>query len=337
MGAPADPAAPEPKPSARRWLSLALRVGIAVALIAWLVRSGAIEWRALAGLAHEWPLTLAALGVLALSTWITAIRLPVLLRPMGFRLGAWPAVVLMTTGLFFGLFLPGGAGGDIAKVYYSVSGHRRGTRTELATAVLLDRAIGMWAMFAMPLLALPFFAGVLAGASGVATLVRFSAWVFAAGGALLAGVLWMPERWAALPGRVAGDFVARGVATVRFFRAHPGALARSFALSIAAHTTAVLTTWFLAGAIHPQSQRAELGLVVPLGFVANALPLTPGGIGVGETAFHRLFHFVGLDGGAEVAIGWRLAVTLVALVGGLLYVTRGRRPFITPVSAEAES
>ncbi len=327
----------EQRAPVRRWLSLALRVGVAGALIAYLLRSGAVDWRAFAGLVHEWPLTLAALCVLAASTWITAIRLPVLLAPMGFRLAAWPAVVLMTTGLFFGLFLPGGAGGDIAKVYYSVAGQKRGTRTELATAVLLDRAIGMWAMFAMPLLALPFFASAVAGAPGIATLVYFSALVFVAGGFVLGAVLWLPEKWIALPGRLAGDFVARGIATVRFFRAHPGALARSFLLSLAAHTTAVATTWCIAGAVHPASQRPELGLVVPLGFVANALPLTPGGIGVGETAFHRLFQFIGLDGGAEIAIGWRLAITLVALLGGLLYMLRGREQFITPMTAEAES
>lgn len=329
--------APAEKAPARRWASLALRLGIAGVLIWLLVRSGAIEWSALAGLVHNWPLTLAALAVLAVSSWVTAIRLPVLLRPMGYRLDAWPAVVLMTTGLFFGLFLPGGAGGDIAKVYYSVAGQKRGTRTELATAVLLDRAIGMWAMFAMPLLALPFFASALAGSPAIAALVRFSAFVFAGGGAALAAVLWLPDKWVALPGRIAGDFVTRGIATVRFFRAHPGALAWSFALSLAAHTSAVLTTWFIAGAVHAASQRPELGLVVPLGFVANALPLTPGGIGVGETAFHRLFHYVGMDGGAEIAIGWRLAVTLVALLGGLLYVLRGRRQFITPLAAEASS
>ena len=108
----------ERKAPARRWLALALRVGVGAALIAHLARSGAVDWRALSGLAHEWRLTLAALGVLAFCTWITAIRLPVLLKPMGYRLDAWPAVVLATTGLFFGLFLPGGAGGDIAKVYY---------------------------------------------------------------------------------------------------------------------------------------------------------------------------------------------------------------------------
>ncbi len=337
MDAPEGEAAPERAAPARRWLSLALRIGVAAALIAWLVRSGAIDWRALGGLVREWPLTLLAVCALAVSTWVTAIRLPVLLRPMGFRLDAWPAVVLMTTGLFFGLFLPGGAGGDIAKVYYSVSGHRRGTRTELATAVLLDRAIGMWAMFAMPLLAMPFFGHTLGGEAGIATLVRFSALAFGAGGAALAAVLWLPEAWIALPGRVAGEFVARALATVRSFRAHPGAIARSFGLSIAAHLTAVLTTWFIAGAVHPESQQVELGLVVPLGFVANALPLTPGGIGVGETAFHRLFSYVGLDGGAEIAIGWRLAVTLIALLGGLLYVLRGRGQFITSTAVEAES
>lgn len=329
--------APVEKSPARGWFSLTLRMSFAAALIVWLVRSGAVDWRALGGLAREWPLTLAALGVLAMSTWLTAIRLPVLLAPMGFRLDAWPAVVLMTTGLFFGLFLPGGAGGDIAKVYYSVAGQKRGTRTELATAVLLDRAIGMWAMFAMPLLALPFFAGALENAPGIATLVRFSAFVFVAGGTALAAVLWLPEKWITLPGRVAGDFVTRGIATVRFFRAHPGALVRSFTLSLGAHATAIATTWFIAGAVQPASQRPELALVVPLGFVANALPLTPGGIGVGETAFHRLFLYIGLDGGAEVAIGWRLAITLVALLGGLLYVLRGRGQFITPLTAEAQS
>lgn len=320
---------------ARRWLSLALRLAIAGALITWLARSGAIEWSALAGLLRKWPLTLAALGVLAISTWVTAIRLPVLLRPMGYRLDAWPALVLMTTGLFFGLFLPGGAGGDIAKVYYSVAGQRRGTRTELATAVLLDRAIGMWAMFAMPLLALPFVASSLTEAPAIAALVRFSALVFLGGAAALAAALWLPERWLRRPGRLAGDLVSRGLATVRSFRGHLGALAWSFALSIAAHSTAVGVTWFLAGAVHAESQRLELALVVPLGFVANALPLTPGGIGVGETAFHRLFTFVGMDGGAEVAIGWRLAITAVALLGGLLYVLRGRSQFIEPVAAEA--
>ncbi len=329
--------APEAQAPARRWGSLALRLGIAGVLIWLLVRSGAIDWRALAGLVHHWPLTLAALGVLAISTWVTAIRLPVLLRPLGYRLDTWPAVVLMTTGLFFGLFLPGGAGGDIAKVYYSVAGQKRGTRTELATAVLLDRALGMWAMFAMPLLVFPFFAATLGDAQAIRTLVRFSGLVFAGGGAALAAVLWLPEKWVALPGRVAGDLVTRSIATVRFFRAFPGALAWSFVLSLAAHTTAVLTTWFIAGAVHAASQRPELGLVVPLGFVANALPLTPGGIGVGETAFHRLFQFVGMEGGAEIAIGWRLAVTLVALLGGLLYVLRRRTQFITPLAAEAGS
>lgn len=326
----------EAKAPPRRWLSFALRIGVAGALLTYLVRSGAIDWGALTGLVHRWQITLVALGTLSLSTWITAIRLPVLLRPMGYRLDAWPAMVLMTTGMFFGLFLPGGAGGDIAKIYYSVSGHRRGTRTELATAVLLDRAIGMWALFAIPLLAFPLFSDAVASVPGIETLHRFCAAMFVLGGIALGSVLWLPEDWLA-PARIAGDFVVRALSAVRFFRRHLSAIAFSFALSVCTHVTAIVTTWLIAGAVHPASQRIELGLLAPLGFVANALPLTPAGIGVGEAAFHRLFQFVGLDGGAEVAIGWRMGITLVALLGGVLYVLRGRKQLITPLAAEAES
>jgi len=300
---------------------LLIRLAIAAGLIAWLVSSDAISWGSLAGLITRWPTALAALATLIVGTVVTALRLPVLLRAQGFVLRPWPAVALTVIGLFFGIFLPGSAGGDLAKVYYSVSGQRHGTRAELATVVLFDRAIGMWAMFAMPLLAWPFFASSFAGDVVLTRLVQFSGAVFVGGSIALLTVMLAPAGISGrLPSFVRKDVLLRSLEAVRSYRRHPGALAGAFGVSVAAHAIAISTVALITAAIVPESVSPALALVVPLGFVANALPITPGGLGVGEAAFDRLFLMVGLDGGAEVALGWRAGILLTALIGGLLYV-----------------
>jgi uncharacterized membrane protein YbhN (UPF0104 family) len=64
-----------------------------------------------------------------------------------------------------------------------------------------------------------------------------------------------------------------------------------------------------------------------LGFLANTLPVTPGGLGVGEAAFKMLFSMAGLAGGAEVLLGWRLLMILMGLLGLAFYV-QGHTRFI---------
>lgn len=64
-------------------------------------------------------------------------------------------------------------------------------------------------------------------------------------------------------------------------------------------------------------------LLALLGFLANALPVTPGGLGVGEAAFEALFRIVGTAGGAQLMLGWRVGMLPVSVLGGFLYM-RGR-------------
>jgi uncharacterized membrane protein YbhN (UPF0104 family) len=61
-------------------------------------------------------------------------------------------------------------------------------------------------------------------------------------------------------------------------------------------------------------------LVVPMGELANCLPLTPGGLGVGEAAFHSLFDLSGLHGGVEALLCWRIWRAMVGLIGLGVYL-----------------
>ena len=55
------------------------------------------------------------------------------------------------------------------------------------------------------------------------------------------------------------------------------------------------------------------------------MPLTPGGLGVGEAVFDHLFALAGLAGGAETMLGWRVLMVGVSLLGLVFYLQGDRR------------
>jgi hypothetical protein len=63
-----------------------------------------------------------------------------------------------------------------------------------------------------------------------------------------------------------------------------------------------------------------------LGLVANALPITPGGLGVGEAAFEGLFRTVGYAGGAHLILAWRAGMLALCCVGCVFYILGDRKP-----------
>jgi uncharacterized membrane protein YbhN (UPF0104 family) len=70
----------------------------------------------------------------------------------------------------------------------------------------------------------------------------------------------------------------------------------------------------------------QVFMVCPLVFVATALPISPGGIGVGEAAASVLFAQFGVETGATIMLIVRLWFLILRLPGALFYVFRGRNP-----------
>ena len=64
-----------------------------------------------------------------------------------------------------------------------------------------------------------------------------------------------------------------------------------------------------------------------MGFIINTIPITPGGIGVGEAAMENLFLLAGLEGGASTLLGWRIIMIVSGLIGLACYL-RGKDRFV---------
>lgn len=271
------------------------------------------------------------LGVLAALVVLTAWRWQLLVRALGLALGFASALRLTFVGLFFNIAVPGATGGDIVKAWYAA--RRLGAGTRAVVSVIFDRFVGLFGLVVLAGLALLLVVPQPAGSgpdpyAALRTLVV----VALAGGTALAGVLLSARvrRWLglALLGRLLPLASLRQEAgqALAAYRQRPGTVLGALALSLANHAGLVLVAMLLADALGGSA--AGLGLtpffiVVPLASLAGALPLLPGGWGVGELAYAWLLAPFGVASTEAVMLSvlLRLAQVAVSLPGGLLWAT----------------
>lgn len=306
-----------------RILLAVLRVVLGAGLLVWvLTRSGLRALEPVFG--SPWVL-LVLLGLTLYGACVEAERLRVLFRAAGLRLTRRLAYRVVPVGVFFHFCFPGGTGGDIVKLYY-LARENAGRGVEVATVVLVDRVVGLTAVLALVL------SLVVANAELVASSAILWAIVLTASAALVAIAVVVALAWSkrlrgsrlygwAMARMPLRRYVERVADAVHAFGDRKRALAAAVLISLGGHLGVAATYIVVASVILPSVSWTVVGFLSMLGMVANALPLTPGGIGVGEAAFEQLFSLAGASGGAALLILWRLSMIPIATIGATLYIT----------------
>jgi hypothetical protein len=292
---------------------------VAVSLFIWLIGSGRIDFHIFFSSVH--PLThLLALLFLLLGLLLQCCRWWVLLGGQGIRVPLSRACRLTWISQFFFLVLPGVLGAELIRGYYIV----RETRVKKmagASTVLLDRALGMYAQLLLGTLSFLYgllrtrqaFADrmVLAGILVVALFVslHFVFPVLRSRGLARVAERLLPHRLFSLLQGAAAEF-----------RNDPRSIRSGILLSIASAVLTIFAFYLGAAAVLPGIAWEHVFLACPLVFVATALPLAPGGLGVGEAAAALLFSGFSLDAGASLMLLFRFWNMLLRLPGGMLFL-----------------
>src|SRR5215469_598597 len=150
----------------RRVVPTLFRFAIGAGLLVYLAKSGIVDFRALSKLFTAWRITFAAVTLLLIDSALMSVRLSWLFRPQGLNLRFGTSLKLALVGFFFATFLPGAAGGDLSKLFYTTRGNG-GRRIEIMTVVLLDRAIGLFSLLLLPLIFVPMFSQSLGSESAL--------------------------------------------------------------------------------------------------------------------------------------------------------------------------
>jgi len=321
---PPEPGARPSKRALRHTAFAALRLAAGVAILAYLAKSGIVTLGGLATLIIAWPVTLAAIAVFLADILLMALRTSWLFRPLGMRLTVLRSMQLTLVSIFFSAFLPGAGGGDIVKLYYATK-ENEGRRTEVATVLVFDRAIGFFAMLILPFFFVPFFVPLIRTVPmlrGILILIAYMA-----AGLLATFLLFAFNQ--SIRGFLARESLpvpqwrkraCRVLETISTYGRSPRTLLGALALSLIANFSVIAITVLAVLALDPASLASKMYLVIPIGHIVNGLPLTPGGLGVGETAFNALFEMTGLHGGAETLLCWRVWKAMVGLLGLVIYI-----------------
>lgn len=265
-------------------------------------------------------LALLLAALLTLPMGLLAVRWWYLMRVTGVPAPFRRVLAVSYAGAFLNLFLPGMAGGDLAKAVLATRGEER--KAAVVGTILLDRVIGLSAMILMavaavlpqvgrPELRMPVILVLSLLAAGIAGLaIYFSP--------LLRRTrfgTWLKSRLPFLSALREMDGVFREAKSNR------RAVALSFAISLAAQATAIVLIYGLARSLGIREvPLAQFFLFEPILFIVTAMPISLGGWGVGEYAYSFLFGTVGVPVNQAVALSvlYKIATMVASLPGGVL-------------------
>jgi uncharacterized protein (TIRG00374 family) len=304
------------------------RVLLGAALF-WLVATKTTGWTRAISVLSSPAILLPVIAFSVVGAAIEGKRFAMLLRAQGSTITLGDAVRLVTAAFSFNFCIPGGATGDLSKLFYLRAAHG-GRGWELATAILVDRLVGLLSMlFLIVLLGLvcwplvqnsKVYVALLGTASAMLAAMLIFAIVSLSKAPSLRG--WMLRAIRSMPLRRHLERIAES-----FFRFsdHRGALIGSVAVSLAGNLAGAAVFIVLGLALYPQAPFPLPAFLSLLGMFANTVTITPGGLGVGEAAFELLFAEAGMPGGAAIMIIWRVGMIPLCLLGLGFYVA-GLRP-----------
>lgn len=283
-----------------------------------------------------WAWLLACVLLILVTFSLQVVRWYLLVRSLGIPFNLWRAFQLGLLGLFGNTFLPGSVGGDFLKAYF-LAKDSPGQRSAAVTTVLVDRAFGLFGLILFAALS-----GSIAWASGDARIVANTSvqWMIKvtaalAGGSILAFLLLglLAQRHIDRFARRLHSFPKVGVIFANLwhaiwrFRQHLRLMGYGVALTAASHVVIILTFHAAARVFSPERAEADLAtlpelmVIAPIGFLAQALPLAPGGLGVGEAVFAGLYRLADRpeSQGVIARLSMRIAEWVLAFLAWIVY------------------
>jgi len=225
---------------------------------------------------------------------IQTFRWRALLRARGLDVTAWQCFRLVMVGSFFNYCMPGTTGGDVLKAYYAARHSHR--RTDSILSVLIDRVAGLAGLVILGGLAglvliIEYNAGWMempAEQYGLVSKVTGLVWLGMVCGVAGAGIYFSRRGRklfkvdliiSKLPGKAIFQKIDQAAVA---YRDHLGTAVTAILISVPVHFCLALSSALAGHALGMDHSYLLLMSVIPVLFLAGALPLTPQGVGVME-------------------------------------------------------
>lgn len=310
----------------RRTAITLVKFGIVGIILYYLIQSGRLNFERLF-LFRQHPAILAMIvGVLIFIVLpLAAIRWGLLLKALDVKVTSLRVFILTWIGSFFSATLPGAISGDLVKGYYIIKSQESEGKTPAFTTLIIDRFVGLFGLIVMAFFALIANVDFILGQAALHSLAITIVGLF--GGTLLFyGIVLFPfkegkdpfiKMFNRLPG---SDFTLKVYRAFKTYQNRKPTLFFTLVISVMLHSCLALLFFQIAHLIGADDIALATQLfIMPIGLITIAIPIAPGGIGIGHAAFESLYHLAGVSGGADIFNLYVIVQLLVFLLGGIPY------------------
>lgn len=285
-----------------------LKFLLAIGLIYWLVSSGKLDFSLVKKSLMVGPQMWIGFLLLLVQIFIGAYRYKLLLETKAKKpLRFFDVLRLNYIGLFFSSVLPGAVTGDLIKLAYIKKLSPDFSKTFLVTITLLDRIMGLTGLlFLAGFFSLVYYSDVTALSPKLSHIISLNLILFA-GAAFFLGVLISPRKiqlnllhfLGLIP--LLGKKIEGVFAQLFALRENRIDVLKSFILSVATQFIAILAFWIVASPFLEKAIPFQYAFTfIPIGSITVAIPISPGGLGVGHVLFANLFSMAGISNGASL-------------------------------------
>lgn len=327
------------KPAKNTYMFI-LKAGLAIGIIVWMISSNYRSFiQQLAKFDFIWLIPAVLCYFIHILTG--SLRWHLLTKVIGINVPFKDAFIMTYKSLFWSLIIPGGAiGGDLAKVGILAAHTPKGCKVEGAFTILMDRIVGMLALFStaivVTLLAYPTLAKF---PDGVMKIAIFAVILSSIGG-LVAGIAIFCHRLfekikpigflMQKTDHYSHGALTRMTAATDLYRNAWKTLLFSVIISIIfIHLNLVLAVYFITlGLGITTLTPLMLTTAVIIGNIAGLIPLSISGLGIRDSFIKAVLNGSNVDAGVATAIPiiYSAMIIMCNLVGSLFVIFHVGRP-----------
>ena len=298
---------------------LLLRYLIGGAIVLWLFKTNQLNPDLLSLIDMKTVFLL--LGLCAVQFLLCGYRVKLLLAAHHISVSFSRCFAYNAIGIYYSMFLPGGMSGDAVRAFYfwrCKTNKAKASKSAMIGALITDRLIGTLVLVLVGLLGATFSANSL----GIST--SYLAVVWPVFGLLLGLYCFLCGthrfEWNISETSRFGltGYRIKGLLSKLDLSSYPrGVVLGSILISIIVHVLTILAIFIIATRLNSGLRFDQLMAVAPVGLLVNAVPISPGGLGVGEKSFDILFTMIGGQQGANTFMLSRIFLFSPAILGAL--------------------
>ena len=307
-----------------------IKVCVSLIVLVFLAHTAQLNLYLLTKLLSHPVLLITTFALFILMVMVNALRWQRLNTVQGIQLRFNQTAIATYLGTAFNNVLPGSVGGDVVRLFYLFR-HAPQQKSAALLSVFFDRITGLLGIFiyvsCMTSLHPALFARNNPLFYWLITCIGLCAFGMSAFFISLAlpqqmGMSdWLRQRFAANAwSKIIVDFFA----AIRIYRNAKWVILECLLLSTIIQMLMVVTLWMITQMMAlPLVSFIDFGIASAATQIANLIPVTPGGIGVGEMAFANVLQMLNphvVAAFATVFMAYRLIGLIIYLPGVLVYV-----------------